>query len=288
MALRIDSHQHFWSLDDPWFCWPTPDLRPIYRNVGPDDLRPLLKAAGIDRTILIQVAPCVAETDRLLDIATATEFVAGVVGWVDLETEGGIADLERMSTRRGFVGVRPMMQSIPDVNWMLRPSLGPALEAVQQLGLTFDALVQPRHLSTLCAFADRYPNLRIVIDHAAKPSIREGRVGFDAWADAIEALATRPHVWCKLSGLLTEARSRASKDGIAPFVDHLLDSFGPERLMWGSDWPVVELAGTYNGWIELTRSCLAQLSIHERELIFGEVAREFYRLSPPNVGWTSS
>jgi L-fuconolactonase len=126
--------------------------------------------------------------------------------------------------------------------------------------------------------------LRIVVDHAAKPAISEGRAGFDAWEDKIAALAERPHVQCKLSGLLTEAGRRRSEDDLAPFVEHLLRVFGPQRLMWGSDWPVVELAETYEGWAELTRSCLAQLSLHERELIFGEVAREFYRLSPPNVG----
>jgi L-fuconolactonase len=278
MAPMIDSHQHFWSLADPWFAWPTPDLVPIHRDIGPDELEPRLKAAGIDRTVLVQVAPALAETDRFLDIAEQTDFVAGVVGWVDLETRASIADLERLSTRDKFVGVRPMIQSISDVDWMLRPQLAPALAAVQRLGLTFDALVRPQHLSALCAFADRYPDLRLVVDHGAKPAIHEGWAGFADWAESIAALAQRPQVLCKLSGLLTEAGDRMSADDLAPFIDHLLKVFGPGRLMWGSDWPVLELVTSYGAWFNLARSHLARLSAHEQGLIFGEVAQQFYGL----------
>jgi L-fuconolactonase len=274
----VDSHQHFWSLRDPWFDWPTPDLAPIYRDIGPADLKPELEAAGVSRSILVQVAPDVAETQHLLDIADAHEFVAGVVGWVDLETHAAIADLERFAARGKFVGIRPMIQAIPDADWMLRPALAPGLAAVQRLGLTFDALVRPQHLQALCAFVDRYPDLPVVIDHGAKPAIAAGREGFAAWADPIAAVAERPQVRCKLSGLLTEAGDRANAEDLAPFIDHLLEIFGPERLMWGSDWPVVELAASYATWIELARGHLAGLSRSEQSAIFGDVASRFYRL----------
>ena len=274
----IDSHQHFWTLADPWFEWPTPDLGPIHKDFGPDELAPLLAASRVDHTMLVQVAPVVAETRGLLAIADSTGFVAGVVGWVDLESLGGVADLEGFSTRRKFVGIRPMIQSIPDPDWMLRPQLAPALAAVERLGLTFDALVRPRHLRALCSFVDRYPHLRVVVDHGAKPAIAEGRAGFKAWEDGIKSLAERPQVYCKLSGLLTEAGDRGSNEDLAPFIDHLLETFGPERLMWGSDWPVVELVDSYGAWFDLARSHLAGLSKRERDLIFGEVAQHFYGL----------
>ena len=163
---------------------------------------------------------------------------------------------------------------------MLQPNLSAGLDAIDQLSLTFDALVQPRHLDELCAFADPYAGLRIVVDHGAKPAIRDGKAGFDVWAPKIAMLAKRSNVWCKLSGLLTEAGSRKGVGDLSPYLDHMLRIFGPERLMWGSDWPVVELAGTYEIWIDMARASLDHLSDHERELIFGKVAQEFYRLSP--------
>lgn len=277
MTAVIDAHQHFWSLNDPWFRWPTSDLAAIYRDVGPTDLKPLLDAAGVSRSILVQVAPDTAETHHLLDLAAENAFIAGVVGWVDLEAREAIADLERFAARKKFVGIRPMIQAIPDVEWMLQPHLEPALAAVQRLGLTFDALVHPRHLSALCTFVDRYPELPVVIDHGAKPAIERGQDGFAEWAAPIRAAAQRPHVRCKLSGLLTEAGDRTRALDLAPFIDHLLEVFGPERLMWGSDWPVVEMAASYETWLDLARAHLARLSQNEQRSIFGEVASRFYQ-----------
>lgn len=276
--MLIDAHQHFWSLDEPWFEWPTPDLAPIHRDYAPGDLAPLLTRGEIGGTVLVQVAARTDETMNLLGIAERTDFVRAVVGWVDLEDRGALADLERFKAHPKFRGIRPMIQAIADVDWMLRPALEPALRAVQRLGLTFDALVKPPHLDALIAFADRYPNLPIVADHGAKPEISLGRVGFEQWAPRIGALAQRPNVCCKLSGLLTEARDRTSLSDLAPFIGHLLDVFGPKRLMWGSDWPVVELAAPYGTWLDMARSHLNGLSPDEQESIFGGTARSFYRL----------
>jgi len=277
--LRIvDSHQHFWSLSAPWFDWPTPDLKPIYRDYAAEDLRPQIEAAGVSQTVIVQAAPRLEETTFILGIADETDFVAGVVGWIDLEQPGHLADLERFADNSKFRGVRPMIQSIPDVNWMLRPGLQPSLTAVERLGLTFDALVKPPHLEALVAFVDRYPNLPVVVDHGAKPEIAKGRDGFDAWADRIAAVAERPQVFCKLSGLLTEAGERTGVDDLRPFVDHLIDVFGPQRLMWGSDWPVVELAAPYSDWLAQARVFVAKLSETEQKLILGDVARMFYGL----------
>ena len=274
----VDSHQHFWSLSTPWFDWPTPDLKPIYRDYAAEDLRPQIEAAGVSQTVIVQAAPRLEETTFILGIADETDFVAGVVGWIDLEQPGHLADLERFADNSKFRGVRPMIQSIPDVNWMLRPGLQPSLTAVERLGLTFDALVKPPHLEALVAFVDRYPNLPVVVDHGAKPEIAKGRDGFDAWADRIAAVAERPQVFCKLSGLLTEAGERTGVDDLRPFVDHLIDVFGPQRLMWGSDWPVVELAAPYSDWLAQARVFVAKLSETEQKLILGDVARMFYGL----------
>jgi L-fuconolactonase len=265
----VDSHQHFWSLSAPWFDWPTPDLKAIYQDYAPADLLPEIEAGGVSKTVLVQAAPNLAETSFILDIAHKTEFVAGVVGWIDLEQPGHLADLERFADNPKFRGIRPMIQSIPDVNWMLRPDLQPSLAAVERLGLTFDALA---------AFVDRYPNLPVVIDHGAKPEIAKGREGFDAWAGRIASVAERPHVVCKLSGLLTEAGERTGTDDLRPFVDHLIGIFGPQRLMWGSDWPVVELASPYADWLNQVRAFIGRLSESEQKLILGDVASNFYQL----------
>lgn len=276
--MLIDAHQHFWRLEEPWFEWPTPDLAPIHRDYSPGDLAPLLARGKIDGTVLVQVAARADETVNLIRIAERTDFVRAVVGWVDLEDRGAVADLERLKAHRKFRGVRPMIQAIADVDWMLRPTLEPALKAVQHLGMTFDALVKPQHLAALIVFADRYPGLPIVVDHSAKPEIARGRVGFERWAPVMKVLAQRPNVFCKLSGLLTEAGGRTSPSDLAPFIDHLLHVFGPKRLMWGSDWPVVELAAPYGTWLDMVRIHLDGLSPDEQAAIFGGVASSFYRL----------
>ena len=282
----VDSHQHFWSLSAPWFDWPTPDLTPIYRDYAPSDLRSRIEAAGVSETVIVQVAPNLEDTAFILDIAEGTDFVAGVVSWTDLEQPAHLASLERFAGNPKFRGIRPMIQSIPDVDWMLRPGLQPSLAAVERMGLTFDALVKPPHLDALVAFVDRYPNLPVVVDHGAKPEIARGREGFEAWAPGIAAVARRPQVFCKLSGLLTEAGERTGARDLRPFVEHLIEVFGPQRLMWGSDWPVVELAAPYSGWLDQARELVAHLSESERALILGDVARSFYRLrnEPPSRG----
>jgi L-fuconolactonase len=164
------------------------------------------------------------------------------------------------------------------VDWILRPGLETMLAEVQRLGLTFDALVKPPHLDALAAFIDRHPNLPVVVDHGAKPEIARGREGFDAWAPKIAAIAERPQVHCKLSGLLTEAGTRTGAEDLRPFVEHLVACFGPRRLMWGSDWPVVELAAPYEGWLDQAKSLVARLSGDEQAFILGETARRFYRI----------
>jgi L-fuconolactonase len=274
--MIIDAHQHFWQLERGDYDWLTPDLAPLYRNFMPADLAPHLDAHGIDGTILVQAAPTTAETEYLLKIADKTPFVLGVVGWVDFTSASASDDIARLAKHPKLVGLRPMIQDIADDDWMLRNDLAPAFEAMIKADLTFDALVLPKHLSRLRELLSRYPNLRTVIDHAAKPAIASGQ--FDDWARDIATIAKKSHAHCKLSGLLTEAGQDCTSADVAPYVAHLLDHFGPERLVWGSDWPVLNLAADYGTWVDMAKSFIQ--SEPDRLAIFGKNAVDLYRLAP--------
>lgn len=272
--MRIDSHQHFWRVSRGDYFWMSPDVEVLYRDYGPEDLQPLLARHDIDRTILVQAAPTVAETEFMLENAEAAPIVAGVVGWVEFSDPDAAQTIERLAASSLIVGFRPMVQDIPDDDWLLRPDLTVAFRTLVEQRLVFDALVLPRHLSRALVVADRYPDLPIVIDHGAKPFIREGLL--DPWRADMAALAARPNVVCKLSGLVTEARADWSVDDLRPYVDHLLTVFGPERLLWGSDWPVVNLAGGYDRWRDTTRELIASLSDEEKAAILGGNAARIY------------
>jgi L-fuconolactonase len=270
---RIDSHQHFWRLDRGDYGWLTPSLQPIYRDYLPEDLAPMLARSGIGSTILVQAAPTVAETRYLLGLAAVHDFIAGVVGWVDFE-DAAVADtIASLSQDARLVGLRPMIQDIPDPLWMLKPDLAPAFQAMIAHDLAFDALVRPEHLVALREFVDLYPDLRVVVDHGAKPPLRGGDL--QSWKTRISCIAAETGAMCKLSGLATEAGS-ASPVALAACVDHLLDTFGPGRLMWGSDWPVCELVCSYEEWHQASEMLLVQLSGAERARIYAGTAREFY------------
>jgi L-fuconolactonase len=269
----IDAHQHFWSTARDDYGWLTADLGPIYRDYEPADLVPLIKSAGVDKTILVQAAQSEAETQYLLDIAAKTDFVAGVVGWVDLEAEGA-ADRVAFMAQKGVLGLRPMVQDIEDTKWLLRPALRPAIEAMIAHELRFDALIQPRHLLVLPQFMAAYPELKLVIDHGAKPDI--ANAAFQPWADGMAQIAAKTNAYCKLSGLVTEAAVDWKPDDLKPFVAHLIDCFGPERLIWGSDWPVLNLASDYAGWHILVSEFLSGMEQVERDAIMGGNAARFY------------
>jgi L-fuconolactonase len=279
--VLIDSHQHFWRLDRGDYAWPTPDLGPIYRDFGPADLSPLLRRHGIAGTVLVQAAASVAETEYMLALAAQTPFVRAVVGWVDLESTTAARDIDRLAADPRLKGLRPMVQDIPDREWLLRASIGPAVARLQHLGLSFDALLRPRHLEPLRRFLMLYPELAIVIDHGAKPDIAGSAFDpniFADWARDMRDVARDLRVHCKLSGLPNEAAAGWRLDDLRRYMDLLLEAFGPSRLMWGSDWPVVELAGGYRRWREASLDYLARLSQEEQAAILGGTAAAFYRL----------
>ena len=272
--MRIDAHHHIWRLARADYGWLTPELAPIYRDVSLAEFAPLAARRGIGRTILVQAAPTSAETAFLLSAARSSDLVAGVVGWTDLSSPDARSAIASLARDPLIVGLRPMVQDIPDDDWLVRPDLAPAFAALEDHGLAFDALVLPQHLPRLLAVADRHPGLRIVVDHGAKPPIRERRL--DPWRHDMTALAARKNVVCKLSGLVTEAGPDWRVTDLKPYTDHLLAAFGPDRLLWGSDWPVVDLAGGFERWCAATDGLLAGLAAAEAEAILGGNAARIY------------
>ena len=273
MSTRVDSHQHFWRLDRGDYGWLTPALAPIYRDFLPEHLVPQLEQAGIGSTVLVQAAATVAETRFMLDLAREHPFIAGVVGWVDFESDEAADTIAGLAADPGLVGLRPMIQDIPDTEWMLEERLAPAFEAMIDHGLVFDALVLPKHLPALLELTARYPDLAMVLDHGAKPPIASGDIA--AWKHAITELARSTPMVCKLSGLVTEAGS-VDAAALEGSVEHLLTSFGPARMMWGSDWPVCELVCTYGEWCSVSDRLLSKLASHEREQIYSGTSRATY------------
>jgi L-fuconolactonase len=274
---HVDAHHHVWSLARGDYGWLTPEHQEIYRDFALADLAPLNEAAGVTATVLVQAAPTIAETQFLLKVADDSEgLVKGVVGWVDLTDASAIPTLTRLARNPLLKSIRPMLQDLPDPAWILRADVGRSLAALPRLGLRFDALIKPDQLSALLPMLDRHPDLAVVIDHGAKPDIANGM--WEPWARSMRAAAANPRVRCKWSGLGTEAGPNWTIDTLRPYFDHLLDCFGAQRLMWGSDWPVVNRAGSYQRWFAASKALMAGLTPQERVAIMGGTARKFYGL----------
>ena len=276
--MKIDSHQHFWTPGRGDHDWMPADNPILNRTYLPQDLGPVLRGEGIDGTVLVQAAATVNETEYMLGLADASGFVQGVVGWVDFENPADAATLKRLKGHPKFKGVRPMIQDIPDDAWMLRDDVQWAYKAICDNDLTFDALGFPRHLGHFLTLLQRYPTMRVVIDHCMKPQIRDhSPANFQHWADGMSRLAdTGAH--CKFSALITEANPDWTVADLKPYVDHVLAAFGPERVMWGSDWPVCRLRAEYDIWHSAAQNLTAHLSAAAQADIFGGTATRFYRL----------
>jgi L-fuconolactonase len=273
----IDAHFHAWRLARGDYGWLTPELGVIHRDVEVVHWRALAAPLGVRGGVLVQAAPTAGETEFLLALAALEPDVLGVVGWTDLAARDAARQVAALARRDKLKGLRPMLQDIADPDWILRPELAPALEAMADQGLVFDALVRSVHLPRLRELARRHAGLRIVIDHGAKPDIANGE--WQPWAGEMERIAAETGAVCKLSGMLTEAGALASQpQQVLPWMQHLLRVFGPQRLLWGSDWPVLELAGRYAQWWQSCREFTADLAEAEREAIFGGNARAVYRL----------
>lgn len=275
--LRVDSHQHFWKLDRGDYHWLNTEPATINRDFLPQDLLPLLTQNAVDYTVIVQAAETVKETDYILELASTNSFVAGVVGWVNMNLPGTLKVLERLQQHPKLVGIRPVIQGIADPDWMLKPELDLVFKWLIDNDLSFDALVKPVHLDALYILLQRYPELRIVIDHGAKPDIASDI--FNPWAEKIQKISENSSAFCKLSGLVTEAGENVSYEKLFAYMNHLANCFGTQRLMWGSDWPVCTLAASYREWIEYVETFLNKFPHEERKAIWGENAIRFYKLN---------
>lgn len=278
MSLVLDAHHHFWQLGRFPYEWlNAPQLAPIRRDFLPDDLAPHLAATGVDRTIFVQTQHNVEETQWVLSLADQYDWLAGVVGWVDLTSPDCERQLVALKSHPKFVGVRHVTHDEPDDDFIVREDVLQGLRVLERHDVPFDLLFLPRHLRHVPAIFAAAPKLRLVIDHLAKPPIKAGeRAG---WIDDFRAAARFPNVYCKLSGMVTEADWQRWKPAdLRPYVETALECFGPERCMYGSDWPVCEVAATYEQVHGALVEVLGPLSPTERDAIFGATGAAFYRL----------
>lgn len=273
--VRIDAHQHFWLLANRTGQWPSPELAEIHCDFLPEQFVPLLQQYGISGSVLVQSLPSMSDTLFLLGLAERNAFVRAVVGWADLKSVNAEQQIPLLASHPKMRGLRPMLQDLAD-DWICDPLLTPAIAAMQRHRLSMDALVLPRHLPALLRFAERYPDLPVVIDHAAKPQIASAAL--EPWRASITRLAALPQVYCKLSGLVTEAAADWQVAQLQPYVAHILEVFGTQRVIWGSDWPVVNLAADYGRWLAATDALLGDLNTVQRQQVMGLNAQRFYRL----------
>lgn len=276
--MRIDSHQHFWKAARGDYHWMNPEVSLLCRDYLPEDLRPCLAKNRFDRTILVQAAQTTAETDFLLDLAQKTDFVAGVIGWLDMDRPNFADELELYSQKPKFLGIRPMLQDLADDDWILRPCVLGSLKRVAERDIPFEFLTYARHLPHVLKALEAVPHLRAVVDHVSKPEIKNRKL--DPWRSLISEIANHPNIHCKLSGMITEADHKTWAAGdLQPYVEHVLQCFGFERVMFGSDWPVCLLAGSYDQVIGALQTILKPHLNERRDAdVFGGNAARFYKL----------
>jgi len=279
-TIVIDSHQHFWDrslkqFDNSW--QESEPLKKICRSYLPADLAPHLKQSGVDKSIFVQTQHNVLENDWALELAEKNDLVAGVVGWVDLTSPSCPSSLESYCSNPKFVGIRHVTQDEPDPDFIVRPDVDKGLSTLESLSVPFDLLFYSHHLKHAATVADRHPNLPLVIDHLSKPDIKAGEL--EVWAKELKQASERPNVFCKLSGMVTEADwNNWTIEDVRPFFETAIECFGSQRMMFGSDWPVCELAANYEQVIGLTRSLISSLSVTEQSQIMGTTAHDFYSL----------
>jgi len=275
--MRIDAHQHYWDVTRLEYPWMPPGESILRRNYLPHDLAPVLERHGFEGTVLVQANVVIEETWWLLDLASQSETILGVVGWVDLTDPGLGHVLDRCQKHPKFKGVRHIVHDEPDVRWLLRDDVVSGLKELARRDIPYDLLLRPPHLPLIPQLAERVPGLPMVIDHIAKPLIAEHVM--EPWARDMEPVAKIPGMHCKLSGMITEAdHHNWSADDLRPYVQHVLKLFEPDRLMFGSDWPVCLLAGSWKQVLAAFTQACGAMPNAEREKILGETAQEFYRL----------
>ena len=275
--MRIDAHQHFWRFNPEEYDWIDDSMALLRRDFLPSDLKPELDAAGFDACIAVQARQTLDETRWLLELADEHPFIAGVVGWVDLRADDVRDQLAVLSKNRKLVGVRHVVQGEPDDRFLLRRDFLRGVAALQEFCLTYDILIYPRHLPVAIEFVERFPEHRFVLDHVAKPFIKAQTI--EPWATHMRELAKFPNVFCKLSGMVTEADWKSWKpEHFQPYLETVVGAFGPDRLMIGSDWPVCKVAGEYSRVMDLAKELVESHCGNALEPILGGTAQKFWRL----------
>ncbi len=277
--MRLDSHQHFWTYRPDHQVWMTDEMQVLRRDYLPGELQPLLQSIQFDGTIAVQARQMVGETAWLLELADVHDFIKGVVGWVDLQSPELRSQLETYSGHPKLVGVRHVVHDEPDDKFMLRPEFRRGIAQLREFGLTYDLLLFPKHLPVAVTLVAEFPDQPFVLDHIAKPVIREGQMS--PWREDLQRLAQFPNVWCKLSGLVTEATwQQWQPEDFHRYLDIVVAAFGPGRLMIGSDWPVCTLSGTYGDTMKIVTDYIRKLPTEIREGILGGNCARFYGLNP--------
>lgn len=277
-VLRIDSHQHFWKFNPRRDAWITDDMRVIQRDFLPNDLAPILESNAIDGCVSVQADQSETETFFLLDQASRHNFIKGVVGWVDLCAANLDERLQALTSQNKLKGFRHIVQAEPDDDFMLRSDFKRSIAMLKNYRFTYDILIYPKQLRTALTLVQQFPNQPFVIDHIAKPSIHESRL--DNWQKQLSAFKPCDHVYCKLSGMVTEAKWNGWKpDDFLPYLDTVLETFGPNRLMYGSDWPVCLVAASYSEQLNIVEQYIARLSATEQAAIMGGNGIQFYNLT---------
>jgi len=275
--MHIDAHQHFWIYDPREYEWIDETMTQLRRDFLPADLRHELEREGFQGSVAVQARQSLRETRSLLDFATQSPFILGVVGWVDLRSPQAGADLKPLAQNPKLVGIRHIVQSEPDDRFLLQSDFLRGISLLREFDLAYDILIYPKHLTVAAEFVRRFPEQRFVLDHMAKPEIRSGKI--NQWKKGIAELAAYPNVYCKLSGLVTEADcNRWKPEDMTPYLDVAFEYFEANRLMIGSDWPVCTLAGSYSQVMGLVKEYLSGHSEQEREAVLGGNAKRFWRL----------
>ncbi len=275
--MKIDAHQHFWQYSSQEYGWIGPDMAVLKQDHLPEDLLSLLSSAGLEGSVAVQARQTLKETRCLLELAEQHPFIQGVVGWVDLRDPELPAQLEEFCTYSSFSGVRHVVQDEADDEFMLREDFLEGIAALAYFDLAYDILIFPKHLPVACQVVERFPDQPFVLDHIAKPFIKDGVL--EPWSQEIRRLAAFPNVYCKVSGMVTEADWQNWKAAdFSPYLDTVFEAFGPERIMFGSDWPVCTLAGTYAEVVGIVTEYVTSLSKDEQAAVWGETARRFYGL----------
>jgi len=277
----IDCHFHIWDINKDYYRWLTPDLSKLYHTFSIEDYKNTVTPFHIKSAIIVQAADDINESISLLKTAEENPIVQGVIGWIDFESKNFLDDLQQLSRYGCFKGVRPMLQDIKDVNWINNPKFKKIFEALIENDLIFEALVKEEHLKNIIHIAKQYPDLKIIINHGAKPTIHENFDGdqFNKWADLIKEISLHENVSCKLSGLVTECTNGYSKELLMPYVKTIIDLFTPQRVIWGSDWPVVQLKCSYGEWVDLSKDLLSYLNKNEQNNIFENNAKRIYNIN---------